>query len=399
MKRFPSRNRLKDKASKPAPAPAPREFAPVNAPSIPAKVAPETPAPLSHDHFSLVSSEPSAARLHSRDTPPPSDLQPSTSNTGVFGTADRATRRPRSSVSYAEPNLRDKMRRPTKDLVDAVSAGDRAQHLATIKVEESNLGSDSALGKGAPRATNVKAESDANASDLWQIPSSTQSQEQRHESAMVEPTSPLGNKSSIPPAELPTSVITNRRRRTVGLHHTEAEGAEQSSHQNHPGAGSAILALAAGSQRPRRREEEKKVREGQAERHEIVKDPSGSSPADGLENGEEKRMQESATGTTTSRNPRRYSTMPGEEGSTTTAMGEGKGGGGSGGPVAGKRERKKETVGGTSTAGGARGDGGTELKSVRSMAVGLSHEGGGFVGEEATKRAERAAVRRRSMML
>lgn len=397
MKRFPSRNRLKDKASKPVPVP--KEFAPVNAPSIPAKVAPETPAPLSHDLFSLVSSEPSAARPHSRDTPPPSDLQPSASNTGVFGTTDRATRRSRGSVSYAEPNLRDKMRRPTKDLVDAVGAGDRPQHLATIKVEESNLGSDSASGKGAPRAMNVKEESDANASDLWQIPSSSQSQEQRHEQAIVEPTSPLGNRSSIPPAELPTSVITNRRRRTVGLHHTETEEAEQSSQQNHPGAGSAILALAAGSQRPRRREEEKIAREGQVERQEIVKDPGGSSPTDRLENGEEKRVQESTTGTTTSRNPRPYSTMPGEEGSTTTAMGEGKGGGGSGGPVARKRERKKELVGSNSTASGARGDGGTELKSVRSVAVGLSHEGGGVVGEEATKRAERAAVRRRSMML
>lgn len=391
MKKFPSRNRLKDRASKPAPAP--KEFATINAPSIPAKDAPETPAPLSHDLLSLVSSEPSAARTLSRDTPPPSELQPDASNAGVFGTADRATRRPRGSVSYAEPNLRDKMRRPTKDLVDAVGACDRPQHIATFKIEERHLGSGSALDKGAAGAMNVKEESDPNASDLWQIPSSTQSQEQRHQQGLVEPTSPLGNKSSVPPAELPTSVITNRRRRTVELHRTEAEGAEQSSHQNHPGAGSAISALAGGSQRPRRREEENKAREGPK----IMKDSSESSPADGLENEDGKRVQVSAMGTTTTtlRNSRRYSTRTGEEGSTTTATGEGRGGGG--GPAVRKRERRKDTVAG---AGGARGDGDTELKSVRSV-VGLSHGGGalGVVGEEATGRAERAAVRRRSMML
>lgn len=386
MKKIPSRNRLKDRASKPVPAP--KEFAAINAPSIPAKDAPETPAPLSHDLLSLVSSVPSAARTLSRDTPPPSELQPDASNAG-----DRATRRPRGSVSYAEPNLRDKMRRPTKDLVDAVGACDRPQHIATFTVEERNLGSGSALGKGAPEAMNVKEESDPNASDLWQIPSSTQSQEQRHQQGLVEPTSPLGNKISVPPGELPTSVITNRRRRTVELHRTEAEGTEQSSHQNHPGAGSAISALAGGSQRPRRREEENKVRE----EPEIMKDPSGSSPADGLENEDGKRVQESAIGTTTTtlRNPRRNSTRPGEEGSTTTVTGEGRGSGG--GPAARKRERRKDTVAG---AGGVRGDGDPELKSVRSVAS-LSHGGGalGVVGEEVTGRAERAAMRRRSMML
>ena len=288
------------------------------------------------------------------------------------------------------------MRRPTKDLVDAVGACDRPQHLATIKLEGNNSVSNSISEKGAPRATSFKEESDANASDLWQIPTSTQSQEQQqHQQGIVEPISPLGSKSSIPPAELPTSVITNRRRRTVGIHRTEAEGAEQGSHQNHPGAGSTILALAAGSQRPRRREEEKDVREGQVERQEIVKEPRGSSPAEGLENDDEKGMQESATGpSTTLRNLRRYSTIAGEERSTTTTMSESKGGGGNGGPAAKKRERKKETVG---SGGGARGDGGMDLKSVRSVA-GLN-PGGGVVAEETTGRAERAALRRRSMML
>lgn len=47
-------------------------------------------------------------------TPPPSDVS-STREPA------RPSRRNRAAISYAEPNLRDKMRRPTKELTDAVS--------------------------------------------------------------------------------------------------------------------------------------------------------------------------------------------------------------------------------------------------------------------------------------
>ncbi|CAK7567808.1 MAG: hypothetical protein SEPTF4163_005777 [Sporothrix epigloea] len=49
-----------------------------------------------------------------RDTPPPADFFSQ-------GETSRPNRRSRASVSYAEPNLRDKMRRPTKELFDAVA--------------------------------------------------------------------------------------------------------------------------------------------------------------------------------------------------------------------------------------------------------------------------------------
>lgn len=48
------------------------------------------------------------------DTPPPASI---TSQ----GETSRPSRRNRTAVSYAEPNLRDKMRRPTKELFDAVA--------------------------------------------------------------------------------------------------------------------------------------------------------------------------------------------------------------------------------------------------------------------------------------
>ncbi|TEA16031.1 Shugoshin [Colletotrichum sidae] len=53
-----------------------------------------------------------------RDTPPPADISSQ-------GETSRPSRRARAAVSYAEPNLRDKMRRPTKELFDAVSGQTR----------------------------------------------------------------------------------------------------------------------------------------------------------------------------------------------------------------------------------------------------------------------------------
>lgn len=57
------------------------------------------------------------------DTPPPAHIS-------LEGETSRPSRRARSAVSYAEPNLRDKMRRPTKELFDAVSGLQRRPSLA-----------------------------------------------------------------------------------------------------------------------------------------------------------------------------------------------------------------------------------------------------------------------------
>ncbi|KAK3904605.1 hypothetical protein C8A05DRAFT_13532 [Staphylotrichum tortipilum] len=55
------------------------------------------------------------------DTPPPADI----SSTGEMS---RPSRRVRAAISYAEPNLRDKMRRPTKELFDAVAGEGKFVH-------------------------------------------------------------------------------------------------------------------------------------------------------------------------------------------------------------------------------------------------------------------------------
>lgn len=75
---------------------------------------PKTPA--AETVLSPPSTQPSASRAESKDTPPPGDLTLG----GQTGTVARPSRRARPQVSYKEPSLNTKMRRPSKELVDAV---------------------------------------------------------------------------------------------------------------------------------------------------------------------------------------------------------------------------------------------------------------------------------------
>ncbi|KAJ4365155.1 hypothetical protein N0V83_008773 [Neocucurbitaria cava] len=75
---------------------------------------PKTPAV--EEIFSPPSTEPSTQRPESKDTPPPGDL----SSSDQIGQAARPGRRSRPQVSYKEPSLHTKMRRPDAKLVDAV---------------------------------------------------------------------------------------------------------------------------------------------------------------------------------------------------------------------------------------------------------------------------------------
>ncbi|CZT41425.1 uncharacterized protein RSE6_01162 [Rhynchosporium secalis] len=152
---------------------------------------PETPAAV--EEFSPEPSQPpSTAKAESRDTPPPSDLE-------IGGESHRPSRRARGSVSYAEPSLRDKMRRPTKDLVDAVTREERARN--AMKLEEQ-----------IALAPTIKAEPEAD--DAWiSMPAAS--------SATVE-NSPLRDKTSGPEL-LPSSITTHRKRRESILNQTELE--------------------------------------------------------------------------------------------------------------------------------------------------------------------------------
>ncbi|KAF3766121.1 hypothetical protein M406DRAFT_68494 [Cryphonectria parasitica EP155] len=88
-------------------------------PHLPAPTAvnpPEEPATPSADPGIVFPETPETKSVEANpgDTPPPADIS-------VHGETSRPSRRARPAISYAEPNLRDKMRRPTKELFDAVS--------------------------------------------------------------------------------------------------------------------------------------------------------------------------------------------------------------------------------------------------------------------------------------
>jgi hypothetical protein len=158
------------------------------------EVQPEPETPAAVDIFSPSSSQPSTARLvDSRDTPPPPDL-----NSGIEGV--RPSRRARGAVSYAEPSLRDKMRRPSKALANAVNKDGKIVQGATIKSEE-----------GCVTSITIKAEPEDE--DAWKCmaPASTDTVEN----------SPLRTKATENDL-LPSSITTHRKRRESILHHIQS---------------------------------------------------------------------------------------------------------------------------------------------------------------------------------
>lgn len=86
--------------------------------------------------------------MQSHDTPTIlKDSPVARSGEGLPGMADlmaasRPSRRQRAVVSYAEPNLRDKMRRPTSELIDAVG-GHGSRRSSSFQFAPENLSDDS----------------------------------------------------------------------------------------------------------------------------------------------------------------------------------------------------------------------------------------------------------------
>ena len=326
---------------------------------------PETPAP-PNDLFSPVSSEPSAARAESRDTPPPPDLGPDT-GTGSFG---RASRRSRGSINYAQPNLRDKMRRPTSELVDAVGAEERLRQANLARTERENTAS-----------VTIKHE-DTDTLPVWDRNDARDNQRNREE-----PTSPLSNKTSGSATDLPGSVITERRRRSIA----PSRGEDISDQSKPSGAASAIAALTAGNHRSKRTGEENshvingrdKLREPE-ERLSIF-DFTGSSPADPEAHATDKDEQTTKPMRSASR---RHSSV-----SASSDQGPGSL------SISRRVERRKEAVLNTRREENAEKGIDVQLSRTKSV-LELGAVDPEMAGEEASSgRGERAASRRRSMML
>lgn len=356
------------------PAPDPKPISRKAAP--PSRPPPETPAPPMLDVLSPDGSEPPAARPESRDTPPPGDLDPEAANTNSFGSLGRASRRQRGSVSYAEPNLRDKMRRPTKDLVDAVAAEDRLQQKKMVKAEAED-GSTEALivgeGPSKMRTVVVKKEPiDEDVPDWKSLP--VKGVESDQDSLRAEAPSPLGNKAPTVKANLPASVVTERRRRpsTIDRERDDGESGPQAS-----GAGSANAALMADNVKTTWRDNSTRPAEPRndakpAGTTDIYEVPESSPAEANLTAAGVKESKPAIIRTT-----RRHSSIADDRVKDALAR---------------RAERRKEVANVAKQA--SKNTGGSDLKNSRSSANLAVELGEGTVG-----RGERAASRRRSMML
>jgi len=151
------RSQLRSRRASAIPVPAPQdeaiptvEIAPPTDP-VTKDPPPKTPA-AAPDLFSPTPSEPSVQPAESRDTPPPIDLR--TLGTAAEG-GIRPTRRARSAVNYAEPNLVAKLRRPGKQMVDALSGLQDPRAVMNASGER----------KTSARAGGIKVESEDD--DVW----------------------------------------------------------------------------------------------------------------------------------------------------------------------------------------------------------------------------------------
>lgn len=321
---------------------------------------PETPAVPLLDFLSPLSSEPSAARPESRDTPPPPDFDPGAISTDAFGTANRISRRARGSVSYAEPSLRDKMRRPTKELVDAVGADERPQ---IIKVEEVKAAPGTE--KSQMRTIVIKKENSEEPSDWRDLPIAD-GRDTHHSSARAEPASPLGNKALVASTkDLPVTGITEHRGRDSL---TSRNDLQDEQGKTVSASKTTIAALVAGTQKARSRDKEST--EKNARESKDIFELNSSSPTDVI----------AVTTTAPARTSRRHSSISTNLDVRVAAASVNI-------SVDRRRERKKESVV-NATSGKDQSE--TGIKSIK---------GADSLKEGGMGRAERAASRRRSMML
>ena len=327
---------------------------------------PKTPIPPPDDLFSPGLSEPSAPRAESRDTPPPPDLGPDT-GTGSFG---RASRRPKGNVNYAQPNLRDKMRRPTAELVDAVAAEERARQANIAKAENEKS-----------KSVIIKQEETTDSLPPWKVNEPKDSHR-----TLEGPPSPLSKKTQDSATDLPPSIVTERRRRTIIAAHDDEQN---ESAKGSSGAASAIAALTVGNHRPKRAEEKKAESQATVEEaeHQSAERPSiydftGSSPNIGPSEEDLKDKGEINEATKSSRSSRRHSTVPAAIDQPKGTL-----------SISRRGERRRESVLG-GRRGGDDASTGTLPRTKSVLELGDGSEESATMG-----RGERAASRRRSMML
>ncbi|KAI1805719.1 hypothetical protein F4811DRAFT_206161 [Daldinia bambusicola] len=179
------------KGRKPAPVEIP---IPEPQPVLVASVEIETETLSAEPNLAVPDTPEATPREEARDTPPPTDIS-------SRGETSRGSRRARAAVSYAEPNLRDKMRRPTKQLFDAVSGeGKHIRRTSQSKKEEFPSSNPSSV---------VKSEEK---SGSWKDLPSDRGMSRPSLDVMA---SPLARKGSKPASDdLSASVVMDKKKRT-----------------------------------------------------------------------------------------------------------------------------------------------------------------------------------------
>ncbi|RYP50807.1 hypothetical protein DL768_003725 [Monosporascus sp. mg162] len=231
------KEKAKEKETKPTPGvieiPAPEPVIAEQAPPVAAieiEIKPEPPAPPQQQELNGLSTEPNlpvprspeppaSAATTAReeevcDTPPPLDIS-------SRGETTRGSRRTRPAVSYAEPNLRDKMRRPTKQLLDAVAGEGKSLQMRRVSSSSSQSrqselptpASASSTSSSAVRSSGLVGGSPRLAAVWKNIPDASVATASDNM-----PPSPLARKTAgraSPPrdSDLPTTVVTDRRKR------------------------------------------------------------------------------------------------------------------------------------------------------------------------------------------
>jgi hypothetical protein len=158
------------------------------------------PGPLSAEPNLAVpdSPEPSVPREDVKDTPPPVDISSK-------GETARGSRRARAAVSYAEPNLRDKMRRPnTKQVFDAVAGdGKNVRRTSQSHRDEPPSGPSSVAKSGGSTASSQK-------NLLFQTAASTGAYQD--EDIMASPSAQKSTRNSALEDKLSTSDVAGGKR-------------------------------------------------------------------------------------------------------------------------------------------------------------------------------------------
>jgi len=389
----------------PEPATNPIEIVEIPLDSLP----PKTPA--GADPFSPPSTKPSTARPESKDTPPPGDLNPSATSTDQASAAGRTARRARAPVNYAEPNLISKMRRPTKELVDAV-VPDGRRSMSAKPDEASAPPTTVEKEKAKLRTAVIEREGDEGDGSAWKSLPSAAGGSAGAADDVGEPNSPLSKK---------TARQSQGQGQGQGQAQDEAPAGPPT--LNSSAAANAISALISASATSRRRpvaqasnpepekrpvppdplgERKEKEKEKEKQSHLAVFDFTDSSPQDTASGRPRVDLAKQAQA------GRRHSSVPASAAGALPAVSAKRGAGVrsvSAAGVAASRERERERE---------REKGSREVRQAKSSAPlrssnssccssssstvnsGAGDESG---GEKGSGRGERAAARRRSMML